>query len=402
MVDHIYMVLAKASERGYALAPGERCFLVIKTLIAKGALEDPATRDGAAALVKPWCGSLFALRFLYKVPSEFQELRMLCNQRNAAIYDIIDHAVTTPVLAQLAQIGSDVPPCNLRQDDPGLLPPFRYYMNFASRGEVGGDLEEFAAMTLALLGLSINEVFRFDMDGIFSGLSQDVRTAPSKTYQRMLNKLRNPREHGHPSLAKPRPAKNTDVNRCIVIVKTPADMAQAYTRLSSRYKVLRVKNTHSPQLASHGGYRSLLVNFAYRAGVTFRQVFGQGYHHDDEGTFCANHIARDGLGEKWLKFVKSIPEEGVKFPWGLEALWYISQESPDQEIVICAEAQILYQPYIMGRRSSHLLFKIARSETGPAEMVRDFHQEFYKEHWGAGAADVLHRASQIRGLDPAP
>jgi len=57
---------------------------------------------------------------------------------------------------------------------------------------------------------------------------------------------------------------------------------------------------------------------------------------------------------------------------------------PERKIVLATEVQLVYEPYYHGRAKSHLLFKVGRCDTGPAEMLRDFHQEFYDTQ-GEGA-----------------
>merc|ERR1711879_566803 len=126
-------------------------------------------------------------------------------------------------------------------------------------------------------------------------------------------------------------------------------MLVAFEALKSTYRILRIKNTHSPKTCSHGGYRSLLVNFAYAPELTFHEIFGCGHHSlaASEGNGSAfGHQAADVLAKRWLAFARAASTD-EEVGWGLQALWQIAREEPERKVVIAAEVQIVYEPYCL-------------------------------------------------------
>eukprot|EP00747_Dinoflagellata_sp_TGD_P002897 gnl/TRDRNA2_/TRDRNA2_106095_c0_seq1.p1 gnl/TRDRNA2_/TRDRNA2_106095_c0~~gnl/TRDRNA2_/TRDRNA2_106095_c0_seq1.p1 ORF type:complete len:428 (+),score=48.70 gnl/TRDRNA2_/TRDRNA2_106095_c0_seq1:1-1284(+) len=366
---------------GKAVLPGERTFHVLQTLISMGALEMPESRPGTAAVVKPFCASVIALCLFESKPELFEDFRKLCGERSDAIYTKIDSCVTQPVLALLSSVAREEPTGIIRQDDPGLVPPFQYFHD-KSTGQpqsLALNSEIAAARALALIALSLADVFASDMRALFASISARVMEAPPKNCQRMLNKLFNPFDHGDPDIAIPRPARNVDIIRACVVVFKWEDIDTAYRILQARYRVLRVKNSFGNREGS-SGYRALLLNFAYTSGVTWKQMFGVG-HFDrslPHAILGPGHIADDTTSKTWLSYIQSLPHF-KSWAWGLHALWNISSCQPMADLTVAAEVQVLYEPYLAGRAQSHLLFKVARCVTGPSEMVRDFYEEFLKK-----------------------
>merc|ERR1719461_609044 len=127
---------------------------------------------------------------------------------------------------------------------------------------MGGDHNCYYAQSLALIALALNDIFQEDVRAIFKPITEHVHSAPPKTYGRMFNKLMNPLDHGDPSIPQPRPARNVDVLRAGVEIHNVEDFARALLALKARFRILRIKNTHSPQVQGFGGYRSILANFA--------------------------------------------------------------------------------------------------------------------------------------------
>merc|ERR1712070_1041252 len=88
--------------------------------------------------------------------------------------------------------------------------------------------------------------------------------------------------------------------------------------------------------------------------------------------------ADDEKGKAWLQYASSLPQ-AQDWRFGLSALWYIARSQPDTKVILATEVQIIYEPYMVGRSLSHLLFKVSRCETGPDEMARDFAHGFADE-----------------------
>ncbi len=369
------MMSGTTTSAGTAIFPGQRAFWLIHALISMGALESGDFKAGAMAILRPFCGSLLALRFFESMPHSFESIRGLCEARSAAIYARIDESVTQPVIAHLASVAKDGPTSSIRQDDPGLVPTFEYYFTKSKGQRQSVDVELCAAKALALLALALADIFAADMQAAFADYV--VHRAPPKNCQRMMNKLLNPTDHGDPAGTIPRPAKNVDIIRSCVVVPRWEDVEVAYGTLQRKYRVLRVKNA----FREGDGFKTLLVNFAYAPGIKWGDIFGAGRFDSSVPGLDAGHVADDAAGGMWLDYIKSLPQ----FPswaWALQALWNIAGEQPEAEVIVAAEVQVMYEPYMLGRAQSHVLFKIARCATGPAEMVRDFYEEFLAKHVG--------------------
>jgi len=369
--DKAEEVVRNANIAGKSTFVNENGFKLVRSLLdpKMKLISDEKTAEGAFGIVKPWCGALATLRYFSEKPEDFVALRDLCRDYNEAIYSKIDQEVGPSTLKVLSNMAPTASSDSLRQDDNGLLPAFKYLTD-GDNGcmHAAGNLEVYAGRTLALLGRGLNKTFGLDMKTI-GGQGIEVQVAPAKTFVRMFNKLQNPAEHGDPTLAKPRPMKNVDIIRALAIVEKADDMQKAYDALAAKYKVLRVKNSHD---LSHGyvGYRSLLVNFAYRTGVTFKQVFGDTGRFD-KSINAMHPTANDEIGKMWCDYAKTLGQSEA-WLWSLMPLWRIARLEPQREIVLSAEVQFVYSPYMAGRSLSHLLYKISRCNTGADEMNRDF------------------------------
>jgi hypothetical protein len=363
---------------GKGAAQGECSFQVCKTLIDQRALEDDQAREGALAFIKPLCSSLIAVRFLENA-DRFQELRSLCRQRGEDFYRRVDERVTVPVLQQAAHIAAGAPTAPVRQDDIGVIPPFKSFRSYHLRTPMSFDHEAMVAHAYALLGEGLADTFEAQMQQLVQGSSVRVAIAPPKSFQRMQNKLLNPFEHGDPNIPRPRCAKNVDVLRGCVVVKDVQELEAVYNKLQNTCQVLRVKNTHESSALS--GYRSLLVNFLYQPGLTWSQLFGDAvtFDFDDWGGLFNKKAARfegkqTDIGTKWLDYVE--PSSSMTRLLALQALQIVASEQPNEPLRMIAELQFVLDPYYSGRAVSHIQYKIARCGTGAMEMVRDFSQEY--------------------------
>jgi hypothetical protein len=255
---------------------------------------------------------------------------------------------------------------------------------YAERAPISFDHEAAVSQAYAYLGQGLGAIFDSDVQRVFHGYT--IVPVGPKSFQRMQNKLLNPAEHGDPNMKRPRCARNVDVLRASIVVKTVKDLEAAYDRLRSNFKVVRVKNTHDPSTDGwRGGYRSLLVNFIFEPGLTWAQLVGDKVTFDvrDMARFFQHQVTlieenqtRQGL--LWLDYVEA-DTGGSYFSkiFALQGLQVIASEHPDEPVRMVAELQLVLEPYFQGRTVSHMLFKIARCDTGAMEMVRDFFQEYF-------------------------
>jgi len=374
--------LIDACQREDMGIPGERTFRVCCGLIAYGAIEQDDTRGGAITFLKAWCSSLIATRYLENI-ERFKDFCRLCQKKNASFYKNVDSRVTIAVLQQASQIAAGVHTGGVRQDVEGGIPALKFYRDLSHRANISFDHEAAVAEAYSLMGEGLANVFESDMQRIFSDLPVRVVTVAPKSFQRMQNKLLNPSDHGDNQIPRPRCAKNVDVLRGCIVVKTLQDLQAAYDKLQGAFEVVRVKNTHNPDTDGfRGGYRSLLVNFAYTPGLTWGDLFG------DKITFDFREIAslftkrpvpieenETELGRLWLDVVED--SGNMRRIMAVQGLQSIASEHPDKPLRMIAELQLVFEPYFEGRAVSHLLFKIARCDTGAMEMVRDFFQEYF-------------------------
>mmetsp|Transcript_28358 Transcript_28358/g.65728 ORF Transcript_28358/g.65728 Transcript_28358/m.65728 type:complete len:801 (-) Transcript_28358:195-2597(-) len=371
-----------AIEKTPSAFPGDRSFEVFRSLLADDAKlvsEGKEKAKGAFALLKPYCASVAALRYFQKHPDHYDWLREACAQGIGKIYKAIDEEVGPETLEKVGLVAMSENQLGFRQDDPGLLPELKYFKDEAKGQTIAGNAELFVARSIALVALAFNEVFMADMRVLMKpyleGGHAKMAEPPPKNYRRMYNKLMNVAEHGDPTLQKPRPAKNVDVNRFCLSVSDPASVEKIFNTLKSKYKILRIKNSHSPTLHNVYCYRSLLVNFAYDPGLTWGELVGSTGGYDAPND---RFQASDARGKAWLDYCQALTPSW-DWSWGLEGLWRAGRLEPDRKVVWAGEVQIIMEPYMRGRHLSHLLYKISRCETGPSEMSRDFAGSFQEE-----------------------
>jgi len=386
--------------------PGERVFEVCRALLANDAAitADKVKAKGAFKLLQPFCASVPALQYFQKHTADFDWLRETCLHHSNSIYVRVDAEVGLEALKRAAQVAKDENFGSIRQDDPELLPLLEYIANEETGQRMAGNHELFAARSLALAGMCINKVFMEDMRALLEPAfpKAGIHPAPPKAFSRMYNKLQNKLEHGDPTIPKPRPMKNVDINRLAVSVDDADDVDRIYKAIKSKYKILRVKNTHDPSSEGYGAYRSLLVNFAYEPGLSYREVFGlsPGYQ-DFKNTAGASdqdsYSASDATSQKWLDHVK-LMKPAFDWLWGLQGLWRVARKDGDRPFRIAAEVQIILKPYMRGRLLSHLMYKISRCETGPSEMARDFARGFQEDspELIATRESVINIAGEVR------
>lgn len=378
-------LLEAACQCGNDAKQGQRSFRVCSALVQAGALEDATSRAGALAFVKPWCSSLVAATCLENI-EHFKELSQLCQSKNDNFYKGVDERVTLTMLEKAAAIAADFPTDPVRQDDIGVVPPIKFYRDLSSRSTLCFDHEATVAKSYAYLGQGLEVVFETDVRKMYHDLpAAKVVTVAPKSFQRMQNKLLNPAEHGNPSMARPRCARNVDILRGCIIVQTVPELEAVFDKLKATYKVMRVKNTHDPSTDGYNGYRSLLVNFLYEPGLTWAELFGDNITFDvsDFNKFFEKKTTpipanETHLGNLWVDFVEGNQlSPSIANLMAVQGLQTISKDHPKDPVRMIAELQLVLAPYFEGRAVSHLLFKVARCDTGAMEMVRDFYQEYF-------------------------
>mmetsp|Transcript_66662 Transcript_66662/g.124454 ORF Transcript_66662/g.124454 Transcript_66662/m.124454 type:complete len:800 (-) Transcript_66662:255-2654(-) len=378
--------------------PGERVFEVFRSLLAEEArvTTDKQKAKGAFKLLHPFCASVIALQYFKKHEDNFAVLRDACFRESNLIYDRIDKEVGHGLLTKLAEVGKGENVDGIRQDDPGLMPPMGYYRNEKSGQVMAGNHELFAARSIALAAMGVTDLYVSDLRTLLAGIPVEMHPAPSKTYGRMYNKLMNKAEHGDPSIPKPRPMRNVDVIRCGLCAENADDLDRIFKAIKSKYRILRIKNTHDPTNEGYGGFRCILVNLAYDSGVKLKDLFGESPGFDNElqstGTDLDAHVTSDSTSRKWRDYCV-LQKPATDWLWGMQGLWYAARKEPERTFVISAEVQIIYAPYMRGRSLSHLLYKISRCETGPSEMARDFASSFVEE-----TAELIERRKAVKSI----
>jgi hypothetical protein len=187
-------------------------------------------------------------------------------------------------------------------------------------------------------------------------------------------------------MKRPRCARNVDVLRATVVVKTADEMEKLYEKLKNAYKVVRVENTHGASTdALRGGCRSLLVNFIFEPGLYWEQLVGSKVTFDMRDDDLFRHSQITPIEENdteqsraWLEYVGADTSGNVlqKF-FALQGLQVIASEHSTEPVRMIAELQFVLEPYFQRCEVSNMLFKIARCDSGAMEMVRDFFEEYF-------------------------
>jgi len=361
--------------------PGERMFDLCKALLADNSpvLRNASLAVGAFSILKPFLGSVVALSYMKRNVADFDLLRKMSSEHIHAIYDRVDGEVTMSTLKRLGLVGEKENREHRRQNDPGCMPELKYFLDEEHNIRMGGNHEFAVAHSLALAAFGANALFEEDMQKLLKPYPVELGNTPPKGFTRMFNKLMNPAEHGDPRIPKPRPMRNLDIIRAMVTVKEPQDVQRVYMAIKSRYNVVRVKNNYDPATGEgFGGYRNLLVNFAFNTGVSLSDMFGHGSYTYDAKDGERKHKAADSTAEVWLNYCKALRPVS-DWCFAMQALWRAARLEPDRKLVIVAEVQIILKPYMRGRELSHMLYKISRCGTGRAglaEMSRDFAVSF--------------------------
>ena len=95
---------------------------------------------GAFAVLKPFCGSVSCLHYFSSRPQDFERLCQACKEQCSAIYDRIDGHVSVDALKRAGKVGYGCNTKGIRQDMPGLAPPFKYVRCEATNMNMGGNL----------------------------------------------------------------------------------------------------------------------------------------------------------------------------------------------------------------------------------------------------------------------
>lgn len=128
------------------------------------------------------------------------------------------------------------------------------------------------------------------------------------------------------------------------------------------------------------------MSILYKPGLTWAQLFGDkvtfdlrewAFHiHKNKSFACPIEENQTQLGQLWLDYILE-RSANLRSILGLQGWQVISSEQPHESVRMIAELQLVLEPYFAGRAVSHMLFKIARCDTGSMEMVRDFFQEYF-------------------------
>ena len=113
-----------------------------------------------------------------------------------------------------------------------LVPPQCSSAAFEVAGVVASrNLECTYIHFVRMIALALDDVFQRSVTRVLDGLLVDGRVSSGgiKGYERMWNKMMSVEDHFH--CAKPRPAANIDVVRCLATFQNASDMAEAFEKL---------------------------------------------------------------------------------------------------------------------------------------------------------------------------
>mmetsp|Transcript_49443 Transcript_49443/g.115614 ORF Transcript_49443/g.115614 Transcript_49443/m.115614 type:complete len:811 (+) Transcript_49443:74-2506(+) len=358
--------------------PGMRTYLAAKALLTPIAATcgTRALAEGVLSFFLPWCGSAAALDFFTTQPVHFFDMCTLCSIRCQELCASIDGAISRPVLDKLADIKSEDSTEPVMQDSAGLLPE----LEWGPHGdpfdmEECCNLEVYATRALAVLAFALDDIFQEDIRSTLKPLDiQEIVPAPPKTFQRMMNKMFSPAEHGSHTFTRPRCMRDLDVLRLSVSVRDAASMEQIIENVRARYDIVRVTNNHEPK-GAFSGVRHTSVYFAYDSKVLFRDLFGcnPAASSEDGGSPDAGAGGELGAcqrGRIWRDYM-SLFGDTPDTERCMEPLWRIASLRREATVVLVGELQILMEPYAERWELLNHLYKISRCQT-PAELVRRY------------------------------
>ena len=221
---------------------------------------------------------------------------------------------------------------------------------------------------LRMVALAIDADFQQYCTNLASEHNGQLRGVPIKGVTRMWNKMQSRTDHRFLSqdlldanMTK-RCAQNIDINRNAITFQTVADMKGFIAAAETAFDgVARFKNMFAFDAArakSQLYYRTFMIN------VVWPPV---------EGDYCRT-FRELALKHKstWTDYSETMPQD-ITFSgsrWRLQckqAILLLEQLAQDDAAFkfIC-ETQLLLQPYLEGRMHTHLMYKIARSESDTA------------------------------------
>ena len=223
------------------------------------------------------------------------------------------------------------------------------------------DLECTYIHFLRLLAMALDEPFRKHVNAAFEKagvhlVGGGVSSGGIKGYERMRNKMLSPEDHGR--LARPRPAHNVDIVRCLATFRTVEDMVTG----------LEVVRQH---VYSQGGY------VKFKNGMAWSRVFAESRFHMRVilGTGKFAFPARLRIGDLraapevqrlWSDYLETNLPSAARGTWKRHvetALQWLDAVPANEEVSLLCEVQMLLQEYAAVRTAMHELYKIVRADT---------------------------------------
>ena len=186
-----------------------------------------------------------------------------------------------------------------------------------------------------------------------------------KGVPRMLNKCKAPDDHRY--LKRPRPAANIDILRAAISVPSPSALRAATHYLASHAHVngvSRVKNglaLTDEDAAKQFHYRAVLINFPYSPeGVTYSSLLAEPHA---ASVLHKYRRCPDTDTQPWSRWNSDVSR----------AIDHLKSLGENQVSMI-SEIQFMLHKYLMGRKQSHLPYKVVRADNQMA-LWHDFRKD---------------------------
>ena len=271
----------------------------------------------------------------------------------------------TDLRAQLGSYEADVrseDTDSMRQDceDGAPLPP-----GLQQGGAMSESDERCYIHYLRLLAVAIDSAFLDAVNECVGGLIEGERTFHGgiKGFERMFNKMLSALDHRYD--AKPRPAKNVDINRTLAVAENAAQMLALLDALQGRFGAfVKFKNgmaLSDEDAASIFHLRLFMVSvlFEHPTLATFEEMC------DDAG-----------VQARWAAYAEAeAPATVPRGQWDRDVAralgWLRSAEMAGERVRMVCEVQCLLSLYRDVRMRMHEVYKAYRADT-PQSLYEDF------------------------------
>jgi ankyrin repeat protein len=283
-------------------------------------------------------------------------------------------ATTEPLPMPTSTVATPVSSASLRLRQSFVPPACRGREAFTGNITSDLDLEYTYVHVLRLVALALDAQFKAAVGDALGDLLSDggVGTTGIKSYERMVSRMLHDKHVRF--LAKPRPAFNVDVVRCLASFRTPDDQLEAYRRLEKHFgPFLQFDNgmAWSPQLAAARFHLRLVaatVRFSHPGAATLGELRSVPEVQRVWASYLAEQPVPIGEShETWHRRVE-------------RALAWLADMPADTPVSMPCEVLLMPRAYRQAREAMHEARRIGRPAT-ESELARDF-----ERHTRAAAA----------------